>query len=137
MKNKKLFGVMTLLAVVMMVFALAGCGDLFNIGTDSGDGWPKDKVLSDFGLKGMKQPAGVTNPSWATVSAVVANELVINFDATSATDAAVNSWLKSNGWSGSGDGDADTYGGEYTKGKTQAEYGRSGTSGTLIVVKTM
>jgi hypothetical protein len=102
-------------------------------------GWPDSTTLSSFGLAGMPVPADAENIQWGVVSSFDGTRflelLEINWiGGTFATDAAVDTWLNNNGWTGGiqlvqedNGGQYYYYEGDYSNNNFQASYLRKDT----------
>jgi len=105
-KTIKFFGFIALVAVIVFSLTAAKCsGNKDNGGgSDDGNGWPPNSILSNYGASGMTAPTGATGISYSEIRNVnvpdtgITDSLYIYFTATSATDTAINNWLSSNGW---------------------------------------
>jgi hypothetical protein len=155
MKTNKLFGMITLIVGVMLVFTLIGCGDDGDPtsppggngnGNGNGDnftpGWPSASILSEFGISGLTAPAGATDIEYNR-SAIPYDEgtvygLGINFKSYATSDNPFHSRLITNGWtfddgsSWEDDGSGSYW--VYYKGNDMATYGWGSNSGSSISV---
>jgi hypothetical protein len=148
MKNTKnrIFGLITFIVGVMLVFSLIGCDTGNGAGNGNGNGngdgggnsgWPNSGILSEYGLSGMSAPAGAANITYG-IATVGGHSLTIYFTGSPANDGPITSWFTSNSWAQggtAGDGvSIITY--MYSKaGFVQASYTRQSTTCQIQVVK--
>jgi len=104
MLMKRLSGILVLMAGIMLVFSLTGCGDNGDPssppggGGNGGDytsGWPSSAILTEFGLTGLAKPASATEAEYSVSVGRVA--LFINFKNTG-VDNSIHDCFISNGW---------------------------------------
>jgi hypothetical protein len=98
-KTNKIFGVITLIVGIMLIFSLIGCDSSTN--DDSGyDGWPPSSELAKFQLSGWTQPAGISGITWAhTGNTAALLALQIQFSgATADTADSINNYIQTAGY---------------------------------------
>jgi hypothetical protein len=124
------------LALTLSCSSDGGGGNGNGNGNWEGDftkGWPGNSILAEYGLSGMPTPAGATNIEYERVNEDYGKSLGIVFTCSSSNDAAIHTWLTSNGWSVDyGPTDYDGYNVAYTKANFGATYNRS--NGTQCVI---
>ena len=101
-------------------------------GTSTGN-WPSESVLSRWGFSGFSVPTGASGFYWAEYG----TGLVITFDGTSSTEAAVQRWFTNNGWDledASSTSSGMTY--AYRKEPYFATYSVSARSHTVVAIRT-
>jgi hypothetical protein len=102
MKKNKLFGMVTLIVGVMLAFSFIGCGgdDDPNPNPNPGDPdtgttWPGDAVLTKYNVKGLPQPAGISNIDWeANDYGNLGADLYIRFTGTYDAIKAVSQYFE-------------------------------------------
>ena len=121
MLRKSLFGMLILLAGLLLVFSLAGCdsssspasgGETENGGSGGNDGsgdrppwgsipgWPPSNIMALSAINNMPQPAGVTNIYYTFGDDAQVAHLEIHFRPTNLTStiSEIHNWFLANEW---------------------------------------